>query len=368
MANQVDDIVSKTPGIVDDNNGIVNSDPEVAVNVDTVRAQRYGLMADDITTAANAAVQGVEPTAIQEGEEPVGVRVQIGTKNAVNDPNLLSGVPIGSPVTGGVVPLSAVADLQTRPGTPQITRENQRQMVAVTAGLQGRDLGSAVHDVQARISKNVKLPPGYTIEYGGLYASQQESFAQLATVLLLAVLFVFTLLVVQFRSFRESVALFLAAVLSLSGVLLALLVTKTPLNISSFTGAILIVGIVTENGIVLFDYFNHLWHEQPERPLADVMLDAGRQRLRPILMTTLGAILALFPLALGIGAGAAMQKPLAIAVIGGLCVSTLFTLIAAPVLFVTMESWTQRKPRSSRPETALPETSEPTAPHVVSGG
>jgi CzcA family heavy metal efflux pump len=353
LANQVDDIVAKTPGVVDDFNGIVGCDPEVHLNIDSQKAQRYGLTADDITQAASAALQGTEPTAIQEGEEPVGVRVMLAHPPDGLTQSMLSNIPIASPVTGGLIPLSYVSSVQVLPGAPQITRENQRQMIAVTAGLSHRDLGSAIHDIQSRIAQKVQLPPGYTIEYGGLYASQQESFGQLAVVLVLAVLFVFTLLVIQFRSFRQSIALFLAAVLSLFGVMLGLFITRIPLNISSYTGAILIVGIVTENGIVLFDFFNHLRKEHPDRPIVDLMVEAGRMRLRPILMTTIGAILALFPLALGIGAGAAMQKPLAVAVIGGLCVSTFFTLVVAPVLFVTMEGSTP--PRIARSESAFEE-------------
>jgi len=258
------------------------------------------------------------------------------------------------------VPLNAVATLATQPGTPQVTRENQQQMVAVTARLEGRDLGSGVRDVQARLARSLPLPPGYRIEYGGLFASQQQSFAELSTVLLLAVLFVSTLLLVQFRSFRQTLALLAAAVFSLSGVLLGLWLTHTPLNISSFTGAIMIVGIVTENGIVLFDFVNHLRREQPDRPLTDVLAEAGRMRLRPILMTTLGAILALSPLALGLGAGAAMQKPLAVAVIGGLSISMLFTLLVAPTLFSVMAGWGGK----SKPGTVSPPPGLPAAEHT----
>ncbi len=156
-------------------------------------------------------------------------------------------------------------------------------------------------------------------------------------------LLVFTLLTFQFRSVRQATALLVAAVLSLFGVLLALTLTKTPLNISSFTGSIMIIGIITENGIVLFDFFNRLHEAEPDGDVSALMARAGRERLRPILMTTLGAILALLPLALGLGAGAALQKPLAIAVIGGLTVSTVFTLLVAPVLFVTLKLLSQSK-------------------------
>jgi len=337
LAQQVDDAVGKTPGVVDHNPGIVHSNPEALLQINTQAAQRYGLTTDDITQAVQSALQGTEPTHVQQAEEAVGVRVQLEHPGQALGENLLPNIPVASPVTGHDVPISEVARIEIEPGTPRVTRENQRGMIAVTASLQDRDLGGATADIQRRVAKAVTLPPGYNLEYGGLYASQQQSFSELGLTLLIAVLFVFTLLVFQFHSIRQAVALLVAALLSLFGVLLALLLTRTQLNISSFTGAIMIVGIITENGIVLFDFFNRLRRESPEADLITLMTRAGTERLRPILMTTIGAILALLPLALGLGAGAALQKPLAIAVVGGLLVSTLFTLIVAPVLYVTLE-------------------------------
>lgn len=344
LARQVADILEKpVPGVVDVASGIIHSSPEAVLNVNTDTAQRYGLTADDITQAAQAALLGSVPTSVQQGEESVGVRVTLARPDGALDQAVLPDVPIASPVTGGNVPLGEVARIESRPGAAQITRENQRQMIAVTASLSGRDLGSATADIQRRLAKEVRLPPGYGIEYGGLYASQQSSFRGLGAVLLIAMLFVLTMLVFQFRAIRQGVALLLAAVLSLFGVLLALFLTGTQLNISSFTGAIMIVGIITENGIVLFDFYNRLRHEAPDGDVREQMARAGRERLRPILMTTIGAILALVPLALGLGAGAALQKPLAIAVIGGLSVSVFFTLLAAPVLYVSLEGLTARR-------------------------
>ncbi len=344
LADQVNDVLSKTPGVVDNNPGIVHGNPEALLTINTRAAQRYGLTTDDITQATQAALLGTEPTRVQQAEESIGVRVQLAHPGQTLSESLLPQILVASPVTGGDVPLSAVAKVEVRPGTPHITRENQREMIAVTASLKDRDLGSATADIQSRVAKEVKLPAGYNLEYGGLYSSQQQSFSELGVTLLIAVLFVFTLLVFQFRSIRQAVALLMAALLSLFGVLLALLLTKTQLNISSFTGAIMIVGIITENGIVLFDFFNRLRRETPGGDLVALMTKAGTERLRPILMTTIGAILALMPLALGLGAGAALQKPLAIAVVGGLLVSTIFTLIVAPVIYVTLEKLKPSEP------------------------
>ena len=334
LAHKAGVIVTKTPGVVDENDGIVESGPEMMVRVDGVKAARAGLTTEAVTLAATDALRGTVATTIQQTESSVDVRVR-----AENGPDLetLPDLPISVPGGGPAVPLRSVARLVLAPGTPQITRENQQQVVAITARLENRDLGSGVRDVQARIGKGLPLPPGYHIEYGGLFASQQQSFGQLTSVLLVAILLVATMLLLQLRSFRQAFALLLAAILSLSGVLLGLFLTKTPLNISSFTGAIMVIGIVTEDGIVFFDVVNHLRRLHPEKSLIDIVLESRRLRLRPILMTILAAILALFPLALGIGAGAAMQKPLAIAVIGGLAASTVFTLIVAPVVFIALE-------------------------------
>ena len=344
LATQVNDLIATVPGVVDNNDGIVNSSPQAIVRVDTARAQRFGLTADDIQTAAQTALVGSVPTNIQQGEQTIGVRVKVAPPPGGVDASYLPAIPLPSPVTGKTVPLNQVANINVEGGTPQITREDQRQMIAVTASLSGRDLGSATQEIQNQIKKQVKLPKGYSIEYGGLYASQQDSFGQLGAVMLVSLLLVFALLVLQLHSLRQSIALLLAAILSLSGVLAALYLTKTQLNISSFTGAVMIIGIITENGIVLFDFFNRLRRENPDKEMLDLMKQACRERLRPIVMTTIGAILALFPLSLGLGAGAALQKPLAIAVIGGLTVSTIFTLLVAPTLFLALESWKPSRP------------------------
>ncbi len=366
LAQKVNDAISKQPYIVGSLSGIVHSNPESVLNVNTAEAQRYGLTTDDITQAVSAALQGVEPTQIQQGEQAVGVRVVLAHPGQALTPELLPNILIASPVTGGDVPVSEVATVGSAPGASQGTRENQRPMISVTASLSGKDLGSGTQAVKAVVSKEVTLPPGYTIEYGGLYASQQQSFAELGQTLLITMMLVFTLLVFQFRSIRQAAALLLAAILSLFGVLAALSLAKTPLNISSFTGAIMIIGIITENGIVLFAFFNGLRSEDPHSDLVAQIQKAGEERLRPILMTTIGAILALLPLALGLGAGAALQKPLAIAVIGGLSVSTLFTLIVAPVLFVALEGLTRPKaeakpgkPSKSQPPPPVKSTAEP---------
>jgi multidrug efflux pump subunit AcrB len=214
-------------------------------------------------------------------------------------------------------------------------------MVAITAGLSGRGLGSVTKDVQAILDKT-NLPPGVTYQLGGQYESQQTAFSGLLTVFGLALALVFIVLVVQFRSYLKPLIILFAAPVSLVGALLALWITRTPLNISSFMGLIMLVGLVVKNGIILLDYTDRL-RAEGHIPLADALREAGRVRLRPILMTTLCTIFGLAPLAIGLGAGAELQRPLAIAVIGGLTLSTFITLLVMPTLALQLEALGKRK-------------------------
>jgi len=336
IADKVSDTIGKIKGVVDVSNGVIEGGPEAVFAVDPIRAAELGFTTEAISAAATGALEGDVVSSIRKGDilEPVRVRypyVLQSNQQQVEKQFLVN-------PSGQSVPVESLGTVQVVNGSPELDRENQRLMVSVTARLDpGLDLGSGVAAVQREVSK-ITLPPGYTIEYGGLYKSQQESFTALRNVLLTAAGLVFVVLLLTFRSFRITIALFIAAVLALSGVVWALALTGTPLNISSYTGAIMIVGIVTENGVLLFDQFRRLSPSNlsdlrdPEEH-HEQLISAGVSRLRPILMTTSAAILTLVPLALGIGAGAAMQQPLAIAVIGGLALSTFFTLVFAPLLY-----------------------------------
>jgi CzcA family heavy metal efflux pump len=339
LAHEVGRRVSSIKVVVDESDGITESGPETVVEADPLRAAAAGLSTDSITAAAEGALDGDIVGSVRRGEllEPIRVRYPFQREDTAEGLSRL----LLLNASGQPVPLSSVARISVAPGTPELNRENQRLMVSVTARLSGLDLGAGVRSVKAKL-RDFALPPGYSIEYGGLYKSQQESFGALGIVLITAAVLVFSVLVFTFRAFRVAFSLFAAAVLSLSGVALALWITGTPLNISSYTGAIMIVGIVTENGVLLFDEFERRNRDAPGAPIETLLREAGQARLRPILMTTCAAILTLFPLALGIGAGAAMQKPLAIAVIGGLILSTLFTLLVAPVIYASLSALKRR--------------------------
>lgn len=328
---RIEQRLSEIPGIVDVKSSLVESGPELVVHIDETSAGRIGMTAATVASQVNAAMFGDVPTTFIENDRQVGIRVRYPANWRADRPQVAA-LPIHAP-GGFAVPLSTLGTIETIPGTTEVDRENQRRYVSITARLTGRDLGSVMRDVE-RTMQHELLFPGTTYAYGGQIQSQAESFRGLLTVLVLAVLLVFGVMLFLFNSLTAPSVILFIMPLSLFGVVLGLWVTGTPFNVSSFMGAIMLVGIVGENGILLLD--RTLEGEAEGLSVEEAAEQAGRVRLRPILMTTLTAILALMPLALGIGAGAEMQKPLAIAVIGGLAFSTVFTLLFAPLLYVSL--------------------------------
>ena len=320
--------LSKIKGVADAKMGDIESEPELIANIDPTKAGKAGLTADSIASQMNGALFGDVVTQILEGDRQVPVRVRY-SRSLVKDKLQMSLLPIRSP-NGFSLPLAALGSLVTVPGTNETNREDQRRVVSITAQLDKRDLGSVEKDVRATMSR-ISLPAGVTFALGGQFQSQASSFQNLLTVLALAIMLVFAVMLFQFRSFTAPIVILCVMPLALFGVASALYLTKTPLNVASFMGAIMLAGIVVKNGILLLDQAQQA--EGQGVPIHEAVVHAGEVRLRPILMTTLTAILGLVPLALGLGAGAEMQKPLAIAVIGGLSLSTLFTLIYVPVFY-----------------------------------
>ena len=223
-----------------------------------------------------------------------------------------------------------MANVQINNGDAEIQRENLQSMGVVTARLEGRDLGTVMKEIQSTIQKNIQLPQGYAIVYGGSYADQQQSFSELLLILIAASLLVFGVILFLFKDFKIAVIILLVAVLGISGSYLGLFMTGTPLNVGSYTGLIMIVGIIGENAIFTFLQFKESY--QITNNVDDAIIYSISTRLRPKLMTALGAIIALMPIALGIGTGAQLHQPLAIAVIGGF-------IIALPLLLVVLPSF-----------------------------
>jgi multidrug efflux pump subunit AcrB len=240
-----------------------------------------------------------------------------------------------------------VADVEYDQGQTEIERDGLRQSVAVTARLSGSDLGTAINTIKAQLPKDVKFPPGMAFEFGGLYQEQQSSFRELLMALVLAIALVFVVLLIEFRSFTHPVAIVAGAVLALSGVLAGLFITGMTLNVVSLMGMIMVVGIVAKNGILMLDAVED--HLAAGDTLREALLRSGRRRFRPVLMTSLAAILGMLPLALALGAGAELLQPLAIAVIGGLAVALLFSLVVTPTVYAMLhkESDGVRSPEGS---------------------
>jgi multidrug efflux pump subunit AcrB len=335
-APEVEDALKKIHGVVDTFDGLVVTGPSVSLKVRSEDAARYGMDADDIARQVNTALLGQTASSVLQGDRVINIRVRVDPSR-VDRVATLRDLPIRAP-GGIVVPLSQVADVSEEPGQLELRREDLRQDVAVTARLEGRDLGGAMEEIKGKM-KDLALPPGM-VEYGGLYQQQLESFRNLMGVLVMAVLLVFTVLLLEFRTFNEPLAIVAGAVLALLGTVLALWITGTTLNIVSFLGAIIGVGIVAKNGILMLDFVDQL--RAQGHSLEEALVHSGRRRLRPVLMTSLAAALGMLPLAYGIGSGADTLKPLAIAVIGALCFSVLLSLVATPTIYFLLSRITSR--------------------------
>ncbi len=310
----------KIPGMVDVFDGIVLSSPEEAIIVDEIAAARYAITASDVQSTLRSVIEGTVATQVRVNDRLYGVRVRY-PDNFHNDLSALSEVILKTP-NNGRVPLSLVTNPQFLGERAEIHRERLRPVLHVTARLtEGLDLGTAIAQAQARLRRMI-LPAGVTIEYGGLYAEQQKAFAQLAMVLVAGTVLIFLILVWEFGRLAPAFGCLTAAIASLAGSFLALSIAGITLNISSFMGIIMVAGITAKNGILLLDRAERSLEDG--RSPADALIEAAEIRLRPILMTTLATAAGLLPLALGVGAGAKVQQPLALAVIGGLGFAMLF--------------------------------------------
>jgi len=329
-APKVAEGIGKIDGVVDILNGIDNtiSGPAVTFQVDPSIAARAGFTAEEVALDASAILEGEPaPTPVVANDRAYTLRVRFPAANRASLAAMRDTLLVSS--TGHTATLGALATVVEIPGQTEIRRENLQRDVAVTARLEGRSLGSGMADVQ-RVVGGLHIPASIRVEYGGTYEEQQKSFHDLVIVLVLAVLLLFIVLLFEFGTFAAPVAILSSALLSTSGVFIALLITRTTFNISSFMGMIMVIGIVAKNGILLLDA------DQKMRGLGlsaeSAMLQAARRRLRPIVMTALATVAGMLPLAFAIGAGSQMLQPLAIAVIGGVLISMVLSLIITPAV------------------------------------
>ena len=330
-AKQVATAIETVPGLEDLFDGDAGQLPEMKVVLDPVRVSRIGLTAKAASQEARAALFGADAGAVREPDRLVPIRVRL-PDSVRYSATVLGRVPIVGP--GGWAPLASLGTVHDTTDATELLRENLRPVVMVTGAIdpETTSLGEVMTEIQGRLA-TVALPPGVSLEYGGQSVGQRESFRQLLLVLGLAAGAVLLVMVAQFGGFRGPLMILLAASLGLTGALGGLALTGVPFNVSSFMGLILLVGLVVKNGIILFDAALGL--RASGMAPDDALAEAGRIRLRPILMTTLCTLAGLLPLAFGLGSGAELQRPLAIAVIGGLSLSTVVTLVLLPVGLAT---------------------------------
>ncbi len=326
LSRQVKEIVDKTKGTADAFDGITIAGPSINVMPDYSKIGQYGMTPADLQFQLQTSLEGNVAGDIYEKDRVYPIRI-VYPGSQTRSQQELEHLPVFLP-DGRLKPIDQLASVQVRPGEAEIQRENLQSMGVVTARLDNRDIGSTIKDIQSQVNKEVTLPQGYSIEYGGEYAQQQQSFRELLMILILSSLLVFGVILFLFKDVRVAFTILFIAVLGIAGSYIALFVTHTPLNVGSYTGLIMIVGIIGENSIFTFQQFQETLKQ---KNVDESIVYAISTRLRPKLMTALGAIIALLPLALGIGAGAELHQPLAIAVIGGF-------LIAIPLLLVVLPS------------------------------
>ncbi|BBP05987.1 multidrug ABC transporter [Sulfuriferula plumbiphila] len=327
-ATKVVAAINQVPGVVDTRDGINPAGDALEIRVDRVKAALEGMNPDSITQTLSGYLSGVVTTQMQKGPKLVGVRVWIPQDQRAITPDV-GKLLIRAP-DGHVFPLRRVAQIVPISGQPQIRRENLKRMVAVTGRISGRSMGSVIADIQKAMATPKLLPKGMYFELGGLYKQQQIAFKGLMAVFVAAIGLVFLLLLFLYESFRMALAILAIPLLAVSAVFIGLWVAGIELNISAMMGMTMIIGIVTEVAIFYFSEYRDLIREMP---FPQALIEAGKNRMRPIAMTTFAAILTLLPLAFAIGQGSAMQQPLAVAIIAGLAVQLPLVLLVMPVLY-----------------------------------
>lgn len=331
LGPQVGSAIEKIPGVVDVENGIENtiSGPATNFQVDPVVAIRSGFTPSEVSQDATTILDGI-PAAdpLIANSRPYTIRVRLSDEHR-SSLDAIENTVFNS-ASGNLATLGTLASVEQLPPQNEIHRENLQRMVVVTGRLEGSDLGSAMAKVRQTVD-GMNLPSTVRVSYGGTYEEQQKSFHDLLRVLFLALALVFGVLLTEFRNFSAPTAILTSSVLSISGVILALLMTRTSFNVASFMGLIMVIGIVAKNGILLLDADERYRAEGASA--ADAMIQAAQRRLRPIVMTAIAAVCGMLPLAFALGTGSQMLQPLAIAVIGGVVISMLLSLIVTPVVY-----------------------------------
>ena len=340
IAHEVEFMFRTTPGAADVENSLETSKPEVRLTIDREKASDLGINVGLIAQSARAMVDGYVATKYQEGEEQYDVRVRLNKtdRSSLENVRAMSIKSTKDAANGQkfLIPLGSVAEIQQASGPSKINRYDRQREIRIDANLSGRLLGEVLGDVQAR-TKGMTLPSGYSVSVVGMGEMQAESFGNILMSLGLAIVFVYIVLASQFESYKYPFAIMLALPMSLIGAVFALIVFKTAISVMSLIGIIMLMGLVTKNGILLVDYANVLRDRGHERSEALIM--AGATRLRPILMTTFAMIFGMMPVAFAFGEGSELRSPMGQAVVGGLITSTLLTLFVVPVVYSILDDF-----------------------------
>ena len=328
-ANEVLEVVESIDGAADARVEQVTGLPMLSVHPKRMALSRYGLTVDNLQSLVAAGVGGQNAGLIYEGDRRFRLVVRL-PEIIRRDVDSLADLPVPLP-SGGYVPLSEVAELELAPAPNQISRENGKRRVVVTANVRDRDLGGFVDEARQRIASEVDLPDGYWLDYGGTFEQLQSASQRLAIVVPVTLALILALLVMAFGTFKDALIIFTGVPLALTGGGLSLWLRDMPLSISAGVGFIALSGVAVLNGLVMIAFIRDLWHEKGD--LMTAIVEGSLVRLRPVLMTALVASLGFVPMALNTGTGAEVQRPLATVVIGGIISSTLLTLFVLPVLY-----------------------------------
>ena len=343
ISHQFTEIIADVEGVHNPRSSADRGRPEMQIVVDRDAAAEYGLTYQSVMGQISATLNGQIATQFRYEGNEFDVRVMLPKESRQNMEDIEQ-LKIMTP-TGDQISLSTIADLELVEGPVALTRQNQQRLVTVSSGIVGRDLGSVVADIEAKLD-SVNLPEGYSYSIGGEFEEMVEAFADLALALIFAIFLVYAVMAVQFENFLHPFIIMFSMPTMIVGVILGLYVTGLPFSIPAFIGLIMLAGIVVNNGIILVDYINILRRKGAER--YEAIIEAGKTRLRPILMTTLTTILGMIPLSLALGEGAEAQQPLAVVIIFGLLTSMLFTLFFVPVVYTLFDDLSQKLRRRKK--------------------
>jgi HAE1 family hydrophobic/amphiphilic exporter-1 len=333
LAETIRETMQRVPGIAEPTISQRPGMPEMLVEVDRLRAANMGLNVSEVASTLETAIGGTRSSMYRKEGDEYNILVRLREADRLDLGNV-GRIPLTTPL-GRTIPAESVIELRRQEGPTYISRVNQERRLFVSGAIADRDLGSVVRDLQAELG-SLAMPEGFSIEYGGEYEEQQETFRNLFFAAILALVLVYMVMAAQFESLKDPFLILFSVPLAAIGVVLILLLTETTFNQQAFLGVIVLLGIVVNNAIVLVDYTNLLRREHG-LGLHRAVVTAGMRRMRPILMTTITTVLGLAPMALGIGEGAELQVPMARVVIGGLAASTMITLVFIPVMYVLLE-------------------------------